>query len=323
VNSALEGYTSLSEVFKIAFRRKNHGRLFMVMTQLLESFLDESSDQEQKDIFCVAAFLANERLWKPLEDRWVKRLQQDHVKYFRASDCKAVRGAFDHLRKEYGSFLEAKKVADTLRAELEDILVSSHWIGFGLGVVMPDYKAVLQEYPIARRFYAEDPTVAAYSQIMYEVAREVRKKAKGFGVAYIVDDSSYSDKIRHAFDAMKVNHPTIGVSAKTCAPFDDKDTPALQMADLLANVTKDIFLEWLPRGGPYAELGKWHDHFERFGKWDKKHMVKSLGRNLTSPRFVKGTIARQPVPQIKMTKSERKQKRRILPNELIRETRND
>jgi hypothetical protein len=214
--------------------------------------------------------------------------------------------------------LKAKKVADSLRAELEDMLASSCLIGFSIGVVIPDYKAVLQEYPIARRFYAEDPIVAAYSQIMYEVARQVRKNAKGFGVAYIVDDSTYSDKIKHAFEAMKINHPTVGVSAKTCAPFDDKDTPALQMADLLANVTKDIFLNWLACGGAHPELGRWHNHIERIGKWDKEHMLRSLGRTLRSPRFAKGTLAPRLVSQPKMTKSQCKRIRRSRIKELSR-----
>jgi hypothetical protein len=309
---AMEGYISLSELFKIGIPRKRHGRFFMVMTQVFDSFLDESSDKTQKDIFCVAAFLANERLWKPLEERWVKRLQQDQVRYFRASDCKTVHGPFEHLRKVHGSFDAAKKVADALRADLEDLLVPSRWIGFCLGVIIPEYKAVLQEFPEANRCYGKDPTVAAYQQIMYEVVRVVRKKAKEFGVAFIVDASTYSARIRHAFEAMKTNHPTIGQSAKTCAPFDDKETPALQMADLLASVTKDIFLEWLRKGTQYPELGKWHDHIERIGKVDAALMLRTLTRTFKSPRFVKGTLARQFIRQTKVTKGERKRMRRAL-----------
>jgi hypothetical protein len=196
----------------------SYGRYFAVAAQVLDAFIDESSDQKSKEVFCVAGFLAHERFWKALEEQWVKRLRADGVKYFRSTDCKSVRGPFEHLRKVYGSLVAAKKAADTLRADLESILVSpqSHWHGFSLGVVIPEYNHILKKYPESRIFYAKDPTVAAYSQIMYEIVRTVRRKARKFGVAYILDASNYSNRIKHAFDAMKVHHPRVGVSAKSC-----------------------------------------------------------------------------------------------------------
>ncbi|MGD0325958.1 MAG: DUF3800 domain-containing protein [Terriglobia bacterium] len=317
MTSAREAYTSLSELFKIAFPDNRKGRSFAVMAEILDTFMDESSDQEQKDVFCVAAVLANEKIYRPLEDEWVKRLDEDGIKYFRASDCKSVRGAFEHLRKKCGSFEAAKKVADAVREDLEHLLIPSHWIGFGAGVIVPEYKAVLREFPEARFFFSEDETVPAYTQVMYEVAREVRKKAKGFGVAYIVDDSTYSEKIVHAFYATKKNHPTVGTSMKTIAPLDDKETPALQMADLFASVVKDIFLDWLAHESSGPDLGEWHSHVERIGRFDKAVMAKSLLKTFKSSRFAKGTLARQFIPERKMTKSEIKQQRRALVRKLL------
>ena len=254
-------YISMGGIFKYAFSSR-YGRYFGVVVHVLDTFIDESSDQTRKDVFCVAGFLAHEHFWKPLEERWVKRLAEDGVKYFSAKDCKSVQGPFSHLRKVHGSLEEARKVANSIRADLEDILVPppelppSQWHGFSLAVVIPEYNHVRDEYPESRVFYAKDPTVAAYSQIMYEIVRAVRRKAKKFGIAYIIDQSNDFKKINHAFKAMKVNHPVIGFSAKTCAPFDDKQTPGLQMADLLASVSKDISLEWLASGRKHPEIGK-------------------------------------------------------------------
>jgi hypothetical protein len=280
---------------------------------------DESSDQQQQEVFCVAAFLANETYWRPLEVRWVNRLHEDHIEYFRASDCKAVRGAFNHLRKKHGSFLKAQEVADKLRADLENILLTppSPWIGFAAGVVISDYDAVRQVFPEARYFFGEDKTVPAYRQVMYEVARTVRRKAKEFGIAYIVDDSTYSQEIKQAFDATKNNHPTVAASMKTIAALDDKATPALQIADLFANVCKDIFLDWLRGGAQHPEFGKWHDHIDRMGKFDKGVMLHSLLKTLNSPRLAKGTLARQFIPEHRITKSKRKQMRRKLTKEPV------
>jgi hypothetical protein len=88
--------------------------------------------------------------------------------------------------------------------------------------------------------------------------------------------------------------------------------PALQMADLLANVTKDILLEWLRKGTRYPELGRFRDHIERLGKFDAAVMLRTLTRTFKSPRFAKGTLARQFIRKSKMTKGERKRMRRAL-----------
>jgi len=64
----------------------------------------------------------------------------------------------------------------------------------------------------------------------------------------------------------------------TVAPFDDKITPSLQVADLLASITKDLFLAWM-RSGEAATVTtteKWQEHIESFGLWDKQHMIGTI-----------------------------------------------
>jgi len=290
------------------------------MDKVLDTFMDESADKEQKEVFCVGAVLANEQIYKPLEAEWLNRLQKDDLEYFRASDCKSVHGAFEHLRKKYGSFEAAKKVADAVREDLESLLVSRPWIGFCTGVIVPEYRAVLTEFPEARFFYPEDETVPAYRQVMYEAARQVRKNAKEYGVAYIVDNSTYSERITHAFYATKQNHPIVGSSMKTIAPMDDKETPALQMADLFTNAMKDIFLKWLVSGEASPELGHWHNHVDRIGRFDKAVMARSLLKTFKSPRLAKGTLARQYISPSKPSKRDLKRMRRKRVKELMDET---
>src|SRR5439155_1065620 len=66
--------------------------------------------------------------------------------------------------------------------------------------------------------------------------------------AYCIDESNYSDRSHHAHVAIKINHPTISKSLVTPpVPMNDKDTPALQTADLIACILKDWLLEWLCR----------------------------------------------------------------------------
>lgn len=112
----------------------------MVNGPILESFLDESADEQQEAAFCVGAFLCAKDILKVIQNAWVSRLQAENVAYFRASDCKAARGPFGGLRKTNGSLDLAKQAAFKIRTDLESILLSSHWIGFGLCVDLPEIR---------------------------------------------------------------------------------------------------------------------------------------------------------------------------------------
>jgi hypothetical protein len=287
----------------------------------LKSYLDESSDEKQEHVFCVAACCATDKNWDGIQRRWLDRLQVDNVKYFRASSCKAVSGPFFHLRRVHGSLAAARRVAERIRADLENILLTSAWAGFMLGVVIPDYKGVLAAYPVARAFFAGDPTEHAYSQVMYEVTRTIRRKAKNHAAAFVIDQSLYSDKVIAAYNAMRQNHPTVAKTAKTILPLDDKETASLQVADLLASVAKDTFIEWLKdptqRYAPLPE--KWRNHFERIGRWDKPHFLRSLTKTLESPRLKQDKLARRARPEHKLSKRERKKIRREIIANLAKE----
>jgi hypothetical protein len=261
-------------------------------------------------VFCVGAFLAAEPHWRAIQEQWTVRLAFDNIAYFRATDCKAVKGPFYNLRGKCGSLTLAMQAAADIRTDLEQILLAAHWIGFGLGIVIRDYNHVLKQIPETGFFFAKDHTVAAYSEMMYEVARSVRKNAPGHTVSFVIDASSCSAKITDALRAIKIIHSTIGTSIDTVTALDDKTHPPLQVADLISNIVKDSFLEWLKQGKPkYVPLdAKWLNHFQAIGTWDEAHMLHSFTKTLTSTRFGKGLLPSPPQPE--MTKAQRKRMRR-------------
>jgi hypothetical protein len=278
---------------------------------VLQSRIDESSDRKQEDVFCVGGLLANPQHLAAMQNAWVDRLRRpDEIAYFRATECKGVHGAFFELRKKYGSGAQA--VADKIRADLEAILLSHHWIGFGIGILIPDYREIRNSVPIARRFYPKDPTELAYSGLFFEIARAVQKKAPEYQVAYIIDDSAYSGIIAEALRGLKINHPEVASAVATLAPQDDKLAPPLQMADLLASMVKDIFLQWLASGKPeHVPLEmKWLNHIELIGKWDKEHMLTTMVDTLNDPRYGAGLLAQKPLPQPTKQVLKRREKRK-------------
>lgn len=290
---------------------------------VLTSYLDESSDEKQQHVVCVAACCATDANWREIQERWLSRLQQDNVEYFRASSCKSVTGPFFHLRQKCRSLDAARQAADKLRQDLENIVLEVPWAGFMLGVILKDYREILVTLPEARGFFAEDPTEHAYSQVMYEVTRTIRRRARNHAAAFVIDESLYADaKILSAYDAMRKNHPIVAKSARATSPLNDKTNPPLQVADLLASVTKDMFLDWLSRPGErYAPLPeKWESHIERIGRWDKEHFLRALIKTLSSSRLSKGTLAGRERPVRKLNKSARKKLRRGLIAELAKGT---
>jgi hypothetical protein len=268
---------------------------------LLHAFLDESADEQRKSAFCVGAFLAAEPHWRAIEAEWKSRLTSDGIAYFRATDCKAASGPFFQLRKKYGGLPGALQAAERVRTDLEDLLLSFHWIGFGLGVVVGDYDAVLEGIPETGFFFAKDHTVAAYSQMMYEVARSVRKNAAGHEVTFVIDASSCGPKIEDAARAIKIIHPVIGSSIAGVAEANDKMTVSLQVADLVAGLVKDTFQTWLQSGKPrYLPLSaRWTNHFEAIGTWDAEHMLRAFGKTLRSRRFAHGLLPSPKLPPVR------------------------
>jgi hypothetical protein len=162
---------------------------------------------------------------------------------------------------------------------------------------MEDYLDALRTVPDAKRFYEEDPTVMAFYHLMYQMNRTFRRKAKGFSVAFVFDQSSQSDKVAHAFHALKITHPISSRSMTTFASLDDKKHPRLQVADLLADVGRNIFQSWLAQGRPrFVPIStEWAQHIDFTGKVDKEYILHEINKNLASKRFAKGMLPVRPM----------------------------
>jgi hypothetical protein len=189
--------------------------------------------------------------------------------------------------------------------------LSCPWIGFGIAILVPDYNEIWKSFPAARRFYQKNPVEAAFGDMFYTIARATQENAPDHQVAYFIDDSTSSRAVIDAFKGVRANHQALASSMATISPLDDKKTPPLQMADLIASIVKDVFLEWLKTGKPeHVPLEeKWHSHFQLIGKWDKEYMLTSLAETLGDKRYGRGELASRPIPEPTMRDLKRKRKR--------------
>lgn len=306
-NADAPRFVDITEIFKFAHYGKDVYFAVMAMTPLLHAFLDESADQNQEQGFCIALMLVHENDLKIMQDAWRKRLGVDTIGYFRASDCKAVTGPFGKLRRRYSSLALARQAAMDIRNDLENIILATPWYGLGLCVDVQEYKKGLKIVPDAARFYSEQPTAAAYAQMFYEAGRKVRRIAPKHLADFAIDESSYDGKILDCYRAVKVHHPIIAKSMETIAPFDDKAVPPLQMADLLASVVKDAFLQYKKDGSPFP--GKWDSRFGPVFIWNAAHTRRTIRTTKTSRRFLAGKLLSQPTS--KPTNRDIKARRKI------------
>jgi Protein of unknown function (DUF3800) len=284
---------------------------------IVDSYSDESADERCEQAFCVGAIIAGAPHWALIQDEWKKRL--NGLDYFSSKDHRALGGPFQKLVRQCGSLAAARKKADAIRADLEDVLLSVDWWG-GFGIVVPiaDYRAIFHTSPFARHIYKDRniPTVPAYSQMMFQIAYTARRETpdQQVGVAFYIDKSSDEKKIQDAHRAIKIIHPTIGESLVGApVPLDDKLTPALQAADLLVGIVKDAALKWITEGRPHHGVAiepKWIRHFaEPIGVFDSAHMLHSVTRTIRSKRFIAGTL---PVQPQQISKRDRKRRQLVL-----------
>lgn len=224
---------------------------------MLASYLDESSDKRTESLLCVGGLISNEPILRRLSTAWNARLDQDGIAYFRFSDWKNLHGAFHHFRRHKDG---ARKRADKVLCDLEEILLSESWVGVGMGVLVPQYRTVLMENPYARLLYPNDPTEPAYGQMFYQIAHVIRKNGAGHQVAIFVDKSNDYPKLAGVYRALQLHHPTLGKSLATIAPVDDKLTPAMQMADFIVGKIRDGVAKLV--SDPQYLVGQdWSDQF--------------------------------------------------------------
>jgi hypothetical protein len=285
---------------------------------MLSAYLDESADKQKKVVLCVGGIVAADPFLQGIQDSWKKRLELENVPYFRYSDCKGLHGSFFHFRKRHGA--SGYDRAEKLMRDLEDILLSTSWIGFGMGVIIQEYKKVISEFPGLSTIYLEDPNESAYGQMMYEIARAVRKNAPGHQVAYLVDESSDYPKIAGAFRATKINHPIVGRTMTTVSPLNDKVVPSLQMADLVLGKIRESFARWMSdRTHTLNEdwSDEWNAHISDVGIWNRAHMLRGLRATLTKAQTGNAALRPPPTPSLADIRKQERIRRKSLRNKTV------
>ncbi len=209
------------------------------------AYLEESADATQSNAFVAAGFFCVDPQWKSLRRAWRRVLRPHGIPYYRTADWRSLEGSFKPLREKWGNE-RARAIADKVRSRLIDVLNGGDLlIGFGFGVNMHDFWEIdrTPDAKACRQWMRECHDYHAYGfrNVFGKIIHTVMQLGDGDNYVFFeVDDSSRFPKVKRAYDRFKRKYPELGERMLSLVPMDDKKIPELQMADLLADVGREM-----------------------------------------------------------------------------------
>jgi hypothetical protein len=235
------------------------------LVMLAHVYLDESADARAEKVYVAAGFIGTQSLWTELRHKWKIQLRvsaKKHglrdIEYFSSKDCRGLRGPFFPLR-DFGSATEMEKVALKIRAELETVITQSDIIGSGVAINMKDFREYNARPEVrANPHWNGDHEDAAF-QLAFGVIAETMRQIEADGVGshiagFVCDDGPKKFTIMASFDRFKAKHSDLAKYMRGIAHLDDKKHPPLQMADLMADLAREMTGHWITNGGDKGKV---------------------------------------------------------------------
>jgi hypothetical protein len=246
--------------------------------------MDESTDQKKQHIVTVAGFVGIGGAIFETERCWQKVLEDEDIKYFRASDCAGVDGPFKKYRQDPDRVEEEDyQRAFAVRNRLIDC-IDPRLNGVAISVLIGDYKSVMATHPRAPLYFDEDPLFTALQMLMIETVRQVSQQLPNEVVAYVYDENSeLKEEINSVYGKLKRRNPQWAKWMGSLSQLDDKETALLQAGDLMGSEGRRETQYWMKGEGEHTRV------FERLrqngnlwfiGALDKQHMLDIIKENI-------------------------------------------
>jgi hypothetical protein len=218
---------------------------------MLACYIDDSADAQQKTVYSVAGFVADTAEWFDVSRYWSMRLEREGLDYFRTWECVNLEGEFQSKLVDRHGLTTARVIADAVLRDLKQLVATSKLYAFCMGVLMDDYRQVVNE-PDGAIVLNKDPYVFAHQMFIGIILGEVQKFPYRQIMAFHYDEHSKAALFQKSWDGYKECNPNWANSAGILEPLDDKTNVPIQIADLLAHTTTRMFLQW--RSEPEAAV---------------------------------------------------------------------
>jgi hypothetical protein len=206
-------------------------------------YVDDSSDQKQELAISAGAFWGRFGDWCDLTKRWNRRLKQDGLLYFRATEYRSLRGEFSRFRDPAKYPIpKGSHAARALRTDLERIIRSSNVIGVALVIPLDLYRKVKSSCEAADKIFTDDPFEMAIQSLIDQCVRDSIKHLNRASLAFFCDDGPNAARVLATYEAYKKLNPNADEIVKSLTHQDDKKFAPLQAADLMAHLGRETYL---------------------------------------------------------------------------------
>lgn len=193
-----------------------------------------------------------------------------------------LNGQFDPFRLGM-SLNSARAHADATRRELCEVIEKEPLTGVAVSLVLDDYREVISTNKKALYYYGSDSTILTYGRLIkstIELIHQDQPELTKYYMAFTFDSHTDYLKAEAAYKELKEKDIFCSAMMGYIGHGDDKITPALQMADLIASEARHKSREMLAdsdRERPaFTFLSKAHA-FYYIGVMAKSGLLSQLG----------------------------------------------
>lgn len=215
------------------------------MAVIYAGYYDESTDS---DSFSVAGYVAPYDTWIHLDWAWRDLVKKWNIRYFKASECENGLGEFAQYRddptdvKSRLKTHEWEKLQEAKTQFIDAILKHSDYIrGAGAVTNLKDFQKIISEDANANNFLMDHPyyvclqvTLHSATRKMYEENAHRSQEEKLYIKPIFDSHKDFSGIAKIAYEKFREKNARAATVLLPLDYEDDIDTPALQVADMLA-----------------------------------------------------------------------------------------
>lgn len=208
------------------------------MLALLVAYFDESGIHAGAKATSISGFIASTEVWKNIECEWKEQLDTFGIPYFHAAECKAGRGPFASVRKEFRNVLPmnlAKIICKHKPAGLSNVVLRDDWDQTDWS--KPGAITLKNRYP--------EPYDMCFDAAMQQMDTYSTHMANGEPVAIVIaEQTQFRDRVNIVCNAYR-NHQNWANRFVSLTFARPSNLIPLQAADMMVNETYHHSLSFL------------------------------------------------------------------------------
>ena len=240
-----------------------------------DAFVDDSKDRHAEKVVVAGIFVGDKDRWGWLRTHWIRRLEQEGMRYFKAAEYYGLRGEFLKFRSEKYQAPTGREAAKRVFDDLEQIICQANLMSIGVVIPVEDYNEVMA-MPEAQRKIPTKPYNLALNSCFFETVKAINQNPGKHMIAFVHDDDEKFEEYRQLYHEFRKKNPKTAKQLGGFIPLDDKEHPPLQAADLAANVTCNFAKQWLDEGRRAPALQRLKETMYIVGVWEKDYIISVL-----------------------------------------------